>query len=70
MACGNNRRCVFEVTRAVTMTIFILKLLAIWIVASVALALLIGPVLRRARREQSIALPPLPSGSLSDRVRQ
>ncbi len=42
----------------------ILKILAMWTVASFALALVIGPFLKRMRREQTIRLPPLPEGSI------
>jgi hypothetical protein len=51
------------------MTIFILKLLALWTVASIALGLIIGPILKRLRHSQSVDLPPLPSGSIDrDRI--
>jgi len=49
------------------MTIFILKLLALWTVASIALGLIIGPALKRLRHQQSEPLPPLPSGSIDVR---
>jgi hypothetical protein len=37
----------------------VLKLLALWIAGSFALALVIGPALRRVRRDHPVALPPL-----------
>jgi hypothetical protein len=46
------------------MTLFVIKLLAIWFVVSVSLGLLIGPALKRAGRQDSIEFPPLPSGSI------
>jgi len=42
----------------------ILKILAMWTVASFALALVIGPFLKRARMEQTIRDYPLPEGSI------
>lgn len=42
----------------------ILKILAIWTAGSFALALVIGPFLKRMRVEQTNHLPPLPSGSI------
>ncbi len=52
----------------------ILKILALWTVASFALGLLIGPILRRLRKSQTIRDYPLPEGSIlgkhSERVSQ
>ena len=54
----------------------ILKIFAMWTVASIALGLLIGPILKRLRQDQSELeflrrhrvpanhLPPLPEGSI------
>jgi len=52
------------------MTIFILKLLALYAVISIAAALAIGPVIRFGRRYKPPGdLPPLPSGSIDrDRI--
>ena len=64
----------------------ILKILSMWTVASIALGLLIGPILKRSRQSQSELeflrrhrvpanhIPPLPEGSIlhkhSERVSQ
>ena len=42
----------------------LLKILGLWTVASFALALVIGPFLKRARMEQTIRDYPLPEGSI------
>jgi hypothetical protein len=47
----------------------ILTIAGIWLVASIVLAPIMGGVLRRCRQSQSIALPPLPSGSLVDKYK-
>ena len=52
----------------------ILKILAMWAVASIALGLLIGPILKGLRKSEPNHLPPLPEGSIlgkhSERVSQ
>jgi len=46
------------------MFMIILKILAMWTMVSIALALVIGPFLKRMRMEQTIRDYPLPEGSI------
>jgi len=46
------------------MLVTILKVLAMWTMISIALALIIGPVIRWGLNSEPSELPPLPSGSI------
>jgi len=51
------------------MLIIILKFLAMWTMVSIALALIIGPIMRWGLNCKQPELPPLPSGSIDrDRI--